>query len=247
MDDYQLICGDCIDGMKTLPDESVHLALTSPPYNVKKHYEEDWTTEYFESLIDGVFEQVQRLLVPGGYFVVNFGDCFNSGNRFYEAEVPSVYPASLMYFAMGRKYGLDLQATRIWRKKFAKLSIPFVCNSHPRPIFDYEHIWTWRRKNGSNKEVVNDRKLSQRGVLGEDWGSSAKIDQHCAAFPIELPQWAIKVYSQPGDTVLDPFLGSGTTGEAAIRLGRKFIGTELNEQYFKMASARLESITADLL
>jgi DNA modification methylase len=243
---HKLHLGDSTQVLPTLAADSVNLIVTSPPYFVNKSYEKDWTFADFEKLMESVFDQARRVLVPGGYMVVNFGDCYNSGNRFYDADVPSVFPASLWYWKWGRAVDLDLQATRIWRKRFAKLSIPFVCNTHPRNIFDYEHIWTWRKKNGSNKEVVHDRKLSQRGVLGEDWGSSAKIDQHCAAFPIELPRWAISVYSQEGDTVLDPFLGSGTTGMAAKSLKRGFIGVELNKEYYELAEKNIARIVSIL-
>lgn len=231
--------GDCTKIMEELSGGSIDLIVTSPPYFVNKEYEKTWTLEYFETLMKNVFKGANHVLKDGGYMVINFGDCYNSGNRFYQAEVPSVYPASLLYYKLGREVDFDLQSTRIWRKKFAKMSIPFVCNSHPRGIFDYEHIWTFRKKNGSNKEFVNDRKLSQRGVLGEEWGSSAKINEHCAAFPVELPQWAISVYSQDGDTVLDPFMGSGTTGIAAKSLGRKFIGIEISKEYFEMAQNKI--------
>ena len=134
-----------------------------------------------------------------------------------------------------------MQATRIWRKQFAKMGIPFVCNSHPRPVFDYEHIWSFRKKNGSNKEIVIDRKLTQRGIIGESWTSAAGLKVHCAAFPIELPEWAITVYSQNEATVLDPFMGSGTTGVACKKLGRNFIGIELDYNYFKIAEQRVKS------
>lgn len=240
MSDHTLHLGDCTKVMLTLPEASIDLVVTSPPYFVNKEYEKTWTLEYFQKLMEGVFEGVRHVLKPGGYMVVNFGDCFNSGNRFYDSDVPSVYPASLFYWKWGQAVDFDLQATRIWRKKFAKMSIPFVCNSHPRGIFDYEHIWTFRKKNGSNKEFVNDRKLSQRSVLGEEWGGAAKIDEHCAAFPIELPQWAISVYSHEGDTVLDPFTGSGTTGLAAKTLKRKFVGIEISEKYYELAKSNIE-------
>lgn len=225
--------------MAALTESSVDLVVTSPPYFVEKEYEKGWTWEKFNGLMTDVFLSVQRILKPGGYFVVNFGDAYNSGNRFYEANVPSVYPMAVEYFRWGTQAAFDLQATRIWRKQFAKMGIPFVCNSHPRNIFDYEHIWTFRKRDGGNKEFVNDRKLSQRGVIGEDWSSPAKLERHCAAFPIELPMWAIKVYSVEGDTVLDPFLGSGTTGLAALSLSRKFIGYEKSPEYFALAQDRL--------
>jgi DNA modification methylase len=108
-------------------------------------------------------------------------------------------------------------------------------------VFDYEHVWTFRKKNGSNKEEVHDRKLSQRGVLGEGWATPAKLSVHCAAFPIELPQWAIQVYSKPNDLVLDPFMGSGTTGLAAVHLERRFLGIELDKEHADYAQARISN------
>lgn len=244
---WEIHNSDCRDLLKIIMAESVDLVVTSAPYFVQKNYEKEWTWEYFESLMVEVFQESERILKPGGYFVVNFGDCFNSGNRFYESDVPSVYPMSLCYYKWGMEkcQQFDLQATRIWRKQFARLSIPFVCNAHPRPVFDYEHIWTFRKKNGSNKEFVNDRKKSQRGVVGEDWSSPAKLQIHCAAFPVDLPLWAIDVYSQPNDLVMDMFMGSGTTGEAAMIAKRRFIGCELDPNHFAYAKSRIENVGAN--
>lgn len=245
--DVQLILGDCTNVLKTVVDSSVHLAISSPPYFINKNYEKSWTLEYFTSLMRNVFKEIHRVLIPGCYFVLNYGDCFNSGNRFYEADVPSVFPASVWYYEWAREVNFDLQSTRIWRKKFAKMSIPFCCNSHPRPIFDYEHIWVFRKKNGSNKEFVNDRKLSQRGVIGEDWSSAAGLITHEAAFPVELPLWAMDVYSKPKNVVLDPFMGSGTTGVAAVMRGRKFIGIEKEPTYFDFAQRRIDDLQTSLV
>lgn len=237
---------DCINGMKSIDDNAIDLIVTSPPYFLNKEYEKKWTYEYYCQLMDNVFAEASRILKVGGYMVINFGDYFNSGNRFYNADVPSVYPSSINYFNWGLSHGFDLQATRIWRKQFAKMGIPMVCNTHPRNIFDYEHIWTFR-KMGSKEEFVNDRKLSQRGVLGEDWKSPAKLSVHCAAFPIELPTWAIKVlYSRDGDVVLDPFMGSGTTALACIKEKRHFIGFEIDKKYYDIANERINNETRQL-
>lgn len=230
---------DCIEGMTSMGEATVDLIVTSPPYFLNKEYEKKWTYDYYCELMNSTFREASRILKVGGYMVINFGDYFNSGNRFYDADVPSVYPSSLNYFKWGIDNGFDLQATRIWRKQFAKMGIPMVCNTHPRNIFDYEHIWTFRKK-GSKTEFVNDRKLSQRGVLGEDWKSPAKLSVHCAAFPIELPTWAIKVYSHEGDVVLDPFIGSGTTAIACINEKRHYIGFENNAEYFNVAVERIK-------
>lgn len=235
-----IIQGDCIQVMPNIPADAVALIVTSPPYFVEKKYERDWTFGKYSSLMADLFICSYRVLKPGGYLVVNFGDYFNR-DRFYPAEIPSVFPASIYFFEWGRSAGFDLQATRIWRKKFAKMSIPFVCNDHPRPVFDYEHIWTFRKPDGTGKEFVNDRKKSQRGVLGEDWSDAARLDEHEAAFPINLPLWAIDVYSQTcQDVVLDPFCGLGTTILAAMERGRQFIGIELSGDYCQQAYRRIK-------
>lgn len=232
-DDFvnNLICGDCIEVMDYMPNDCIDLVITSPPYFLGKSYEKDFTWESYQELLKGLFYQVNRILKPGKYFVINFGDYFNSKNRFYKSDVPSVYPATVQMWERGFEAGFDLQATRIWRKQFGRMSIPFVCNSHPRNIFDYEHIWTFRKRNGSNEEFVNNRKLSQRGVVGEDWTSSARLSDHEAAFPLELPKYFMLIYSGKGDIVLDPFAGILTTVKASLDLDRKFIGIEKNKQY----------------
>ena len=242
MPKIELIQGDCLEKMKDIPDESVDLVVTSPPYFLNKEYEKTISYEDYCLMMKKSFVEWNRILVGGGYVVVNFGDYFNSGNRFYIADVPSCYPATINYFKWGVEVaGMDLQATRIWRKQFAKMGIPFVCNSHPRPVFDYEHIWSFRKKNGSNKEIVVDRKITQRGVVGETWTSTARLKTHCAAFPVELPEWALKAYSQDDATILDPFMGSGTTGIACKNLNRNFIGIELHPEYFKIAEKRIKA------
>ncbi len=241
-DDFMdcIIQADCRQVMKIMPEACIDLIVTSPPYFLNKSYETEWTWEEYCDLMSVVHEYCFRVLKPGGYMVVNFGDYFNK-DRFYKSKIPSVYPASINYFDWARKAKFDLQATRIWRKQFGRMSIPFVCNHHPRPIFDYEHIWTLRKPDGTNKEFVNDRKKSQRGVLGDGWSGSAKLSNHEAAFPIELPFWAIDVYSQnKTDIVFDPFSGIGTTLSAAYQRQRKFVGVELDVECCDNAYRRLQ-------
>jgi site-specific DNA-methyltransferase (adenine-specific) len=234
-----IINGECTEVMVSMPPEAVDLVVTSPPYFVNKSYENTWTFDQYCTLMQHVFVQCFIMLKPGGYLVINFGDYFNK-DRFYDCDVPSVYPATINFFDWGRDAGFDLQATRIWRKQFSRMSIPFVCNHHPRPVFDYEHIWTFRKPDGTGKEFVNDRKLSQRGVLGDGWSSSAQLANHEAAFPLELPLWAIDVYSkEKDDIVLDPFCGIGTTLIAASERGRKFIGIDISEEHCKAAFRRM--------
>lgn len=227
--------------MKQIDTDSIDLIVTSPPYYLNKEYEKTISYEDYMSMMEDVFIETNRVLKGGGYAVFNFGDYFNSGNRFYDSDVPACYPASINYFKWGVELAkMDLQATRIWRKQFAKMGIPFVCNKHPRPVFDYEHIWTFRKKNGNNQEFVNDRKMTQRGVVGENWTSRAGLAKHCAAFPVELPEWAISIYSHENDVVLDMFAGSFTTAIAAEKLKRNWICIEKLKEYCEIGRMRIE-------
>lgn len=239
----KVVIGDCLKVMKNFPDCSIDLVVTSPPYFLNKEYEKTISYNNYCIMMELVFIETNRVLKGGGYAVFNFGDYFNSGNRFYQADIPACYPASMNYYKWGvEKSGMDLQATRIWRKQFAKMGIPFVCNTHPRPIFDYEHIWTFRKKNGNNKEFVIDRKLTQRGVIGENWTSNAGLGKHCASFPIELPEWAVSVYSKETNIILDMFAGSGTTGVACKNLNRNYILIEKEEKYVRLAYGRIKEV-----
>lgn len=134
---------DCVDFMRLVPDNSINLVITSPPYFLKKSYEIDWTWEKFSKLMNDVFENVQRILEPGGYFVINFGDN-GFGRQNLGTECISTYPMTHFYWEIKRD--LELQATRIWRKQFAKVPFNGQAKSAPRNLFDYEHIWTFRKK-----------------------------------------------------------------------------------------------------
>ena len=233
---------DCLEGMRLLSENSIDLIVTSPPYFLKKTYEKNWTWEMFDFLMKSVFKQVERILKPGGYFVINFGDN-GFGKDILKTECISTYPMSHYYWEI--KGNLELQATRIWRKQFAKVPFNGQAKVAPRNLFDYEHIWTFRKKDGIGKEKVRNIKLSCRGVLGEDWTSKAGLNIHCACFPVELPLWAIEVYSDKNNLVLDPFMGSGTTAIACINTNRNYIGFELDKEYYEIAKNRINKHILD--
>ncbi len=236
-----IVNGDCVSVMRHMPDECIDLVITSPPYFVQKNYEKTWTFEKYNTLMSAVFVECFRLLKPAKYLVINFGDYFNK-DRFYKSEIPSVFPASINFFEWGREVGFDLQATRIWRKQFGRMSIPFVCNTHPRPIFDYEHVWTFRKPGNDGEEFVNDRKKSQKGVIGDGWSQSAELGNHEAAFPVDLPFWAIDVYSRErNDVVLDPFCGIASTLIASAEKGRQYIGLELDRGCCELGYRRMST------
>ena len=239
-----LYLADCRDLYKKIPDSYIDLVVTSPPYFVGKEYEKKVGWEEYESLMKDLYKETHRTLKPGGYLVINFGEFNNSKGRFYDCEVTSTQPASPYHFQWGRELDFDLQATRIWVKHHARTALGFVCNWRPRPAFDWEHIWTWRKKGNGGQEWVNKRALSQRGTVGQDWKSPAKLDRHCASFPLELPTWAIQVYTKDDrcqdSVIFDPFMGSQTTRIAAYKLGFDYYGCELDPDYFKAGCKRFE-------
>lgn len=228
MQGVELFFEDCRETMDRLWMDGVFidLAVTSPPYCVEQDYEADLTFPQYTELLWDAYQGLSHILKPGGYFVINFGDQAR-GKVLMETETHTTIPMAPTHWDCGTGVGFELQATRIWRKKFARMGIPFVCNHYPRPVFDYEYIWTWRKPDGEGKEVVRDRKLSQRGVL--EFEADHPLKRFKAAFPVGLPSWAIEVYSDTGNLVYDPFMGSGTTGLACQKLDRRFIGSEIDE------------------
>ena len=244
-----LYLSDCRDLYKEIDNDFIDLVVTSPPYFVGKEYEKKVGWEDYKQLMNDLYTETYRALKPGGYFVINFGDFHNSKGRFYDCEVTSTQPASPYHFDWGRSLDFDLQATRIWVKQHARCALGFICNKRPRPAFDFEHIWTWRKKGNNGEEWVNKRALSQRGALGHDWKSPAKLERHCASYPVELPDWAIKVYTKDigrqDSVVFDPFMGSGTTIVSAIQNGCHFIGCEKDKDYFDIALKRIKEDTGE--
>jgi DNA modification methylase len=247
--------GDCLDLLKDIDDNSIDLSVTSPPYAVAKFYERKRSGKSFiwraVWLSYQVFKQYRRIIKPGGYVVWNFGDS-GMGKRALNTEVTTTIPMSIWYWLIGRKTGFELQATRIWYKNFPAVSKSFVSQREPRPCFDYEHIWTFR-KPGPVPQKVNVYPASLRGVWADNDAKlfeRLQIDKghrlqaaHGADFPEYIPALAILVYSDPGNVVLDPFGGTGTTGLSAIKTGRRYILIEKDETFCKFAKDRLELAT----
>lgn len=239
--------GDCLELMGDIDADSIDLVVTSPPYGVGKEYERGNRKKTYLLHTVGLwyraYKHFSRIVKPGGYVFWNFGDN-GWGKQTLKTETLTTIPMSVWLWPIGRRTGFELQATRIWRKDFASMSKPFYMNHYPRPVFDYEHLWTWRRPDGTGKEIVNEHKIGRRGVWDTHASTGTFIPNvlryHPASFPKTIPEWALTVYSQPGGLVLDPFMGSGTTGIACIGMGRDFIGIEIDSEYFAIAEERLK-------
>lgn len=256
-----LYCKDARN-MKELADESVHLVITSPPYfNLKNYNEKDnhknqlgspkSYLEYLESL-NQVWKDCIRVLCADGKLCINIMPIFLSGDEtpFKRRVTKTVVQDIEKYMdSTGEMY---LHSLYIWDKRKIVRFSSFGSYPYPPNIFStfpYEWIIVFSKK-GKRKNI--DKKLKEKSKITtkewQDWAinsfwemqpAKAKSVGHPAPFPEELPHRLIKLYSFVGDTVLDPFLGSGTTAIAAKRLKRNAVGYEINPDYIKLAKKYL--------
>ena len=227
--------------MSELPDESVHLVLTSPPYGVGMEYEKGLSLEDVLSNNYAVLEESCRVLVPGGIMAINVVDINSHKNKKGIREiilVASGYQKTL------RKHGVYLSEIVIWHKQrvWSKRNQLFNQNTRHasyRILDNFEPVYVFR-KEGDRQEPEAD--IVERSILTNDqwkecvdgvWNIRANTSQegHPTPWPDELPTRLIKMFSFIGDTVLDPFLGSGTTIKVAQEMGRLGVGYEIQEKY----------------
>jgi len=245
--------------MENLDGESVHLIVTSPPYWTLKEYPdrpgqlgriEDY--EQFLDELDEVWRHCLRVLVPGGRLVIVVGDVCLPRRRFGRHVVVPLH-ASIQERC--RKLGFDNLAPIIWYKiANAQLEVEnggrFLGKPYePNAIIknDIEYILMQRKPGGYRKPSPAARLLSlipewaHRKWFQQIWQvTGASTRKHPAPFPLELAERLVRMFSFVGDTVLDPFMGTGTTNVAAARWGRHSIGLEIDPGYFRQARLRLE-------
>lgn len=230
--------------MADLPDCSVHLMVTSPPYNASKEYDEDLTLEEYRALLHDVFKETFRVLVTGGRACINIA---NLGRKPYVPLHAYVIEDML-------EIGYLMRGEIIWDK--AASASPSTAwgtwlsavNPVLRDVHEYILVFskgTYARR-GDRLESTIDRQsfLTWTKSVWSFPAVSARKIGHPAPFPEELPRRLIELYTFRGDVVLDPFCGSGTTCLAAKRLGRRYVGYEINAHYLKLAEDRLAQVEA---
>lgn len=248
--------------MSMIPDESVHLIITSPPYWTLKDYDIEGqigkgssSYDYYLNELNKVWKECVRVLVPDGKICINIMPFLLTGKaaRFGRRETRLVLGDIESFMnSTGCMYQFGLY---IWdKRKIARFS-SFGSYPYPPNIFStYPYEWiTVFSKEGKRKpvpkEIKEKSKLTteewQKWAINSIWEmqpAKAKLEEHPAPFPKELPIRLIKLYSFWGDTILDPFAGTGTTLLAAQELGRHSVGFELNPDYIKLIKRKLNPI-----
>lgn len=261
---HLLIQGDARD-LSFLEDESVHLVATSPPYWTLKRYRDhpgqmghiaDYE-EFIEELAD-VWRECYRVLVPGGRLVCVVGDvCLSRRNNGRHL----VMPLHADIVVSCRRIGFDNLNPIIWYK-IANASYEVTSGGgflgkpyEPNAIIknDMEFILMQRKPGGYRKPTAEQRRLSMISKeefaewFRQSWHmTGASTRDHPAPFPVELAYRLVRMFSFHGDTVLDPFCGTGSTMAAALRAGRNSIGIEIDPEYCRLAIERLTEDSADL-
>jgi len=259
---HKIIHGDSRK-MNLVPDESVHLVVTSPPYWQLKDYGTDIQIGYHESYesyinnLNLVWKECHRVLHPGCRLCINIGDQFARSVYYGRYKV---IPIRTEIIRFSETAGFDYMGAIIWQKVTTTNTTggATIMGSFPYPRngilkIDYEFILLFKKQGVAPKPT---REQKERSVISkEDWNTyfaghwyfaGVKQDGHIAMFPEELPARLIKMFAFVGDTVLDPFLGSGTTSLAARNLGRNSIGYEINQDFIPAIRQKLNMNQMDV-
>ena len=256
---------DCLEGMKRIPDKSVDLTVTSPPYDNLRTYNDTvtWNFEIFKEIAKEMF----RITKPGGVVVWIVGDATIKGS-----ETGTSFKQALFFM----ECGFNLHDTMIYQKDacpfpetnryYQSFEYMFILSKEkpkttnlimdkPNKRFGEKITGTGRNPDGTLKPHIavknkTNRVVKEFGVRTNVWLYSVgkwKITkdeyayEHPAMFPEQLAQDHIITWSNQGDLVFDPFMGSGTTGKMAVLNGRNFIGFELDEGYYNIAQNRIKN------
>jgi site-specific DNA-methyltransferase (adenine-specific) len=230
------------ENMKELPNNSIHLMITSPPYNVSKEYDEDLSLKDYLQILENSFKETFRVLVNGGRACINVA---NLGRKPY-------IPLSDYISKMMIDIGFNMRGEIIWNKASSASpstawgSWQSAANPILRDIHEYILIFSkgdyGREKSDKENTITKEQFMEWTKSIWTMNAESARRIGHPAPFPEELPYRLIQLYSFKGDIVLDPFMGSGTTAVSALKSERKFVGYDINKEYITLAQRRVKAL-----
>ena len=230
------------ENMDEIPDNSVHLMITSPPYNVGKEYDEDLSLDEYLSLLRNVFTQTHKKLVTGGRACINIA---NIGRKPY-------IPLHAWIIEIMLDLGFLMRGEIIWDKSasaggscawgsWMSASNPVLRDFHEYILVFSKDSYSKNKKQVKKDTIERDDFIQWTKSIWTFPAVNAKKIGHPAPFPIELPHRLINLYSYEGDIVLDPFCGSGSTCIAAIQNNRPYIGYDINQDYIDLAEKRINN------
>jgi adenine-specific DNA-methyltransferase len=252
---YAIFRGDCLSAMSVLTDELIDLTVTSPPYNIGKEYEAPLPLVDFLGWCENWIGQVHRLTAPAGAFWLNLGYVPISG-RAKAIPLPYLLWDRVPFYLQQEvvwNYGAGVAARRTLSPRNEKflwyVKDPEEYTFNLDAIRDPDVKYPRQKKNGRlrcNSIGKNPSDVWQiaKVTSGADRSSSERTP-HPAQFPLDLIRRIVLGFSNPGDLVLDPFSGSGTTAIASLELDRPFVGFEIRKDYCQLAAARVERWLAD--
>jgi len=226
--------------MDEVPDNSVHLMITSPPYNVGKEYDDDLTLDEYLELLTSVFRESYNKLVTGGRACINIA---NIGRKPY-------IPLHAMVIEIMLDLGFLMRGEIIWDKStsaggscawgsWMSASNPVLRDYHEYILVFSKESYSKNKSQEKRDTITHDDFIQWTQSIWTFPAVNAKKIGHPAPFPIELPHRLINLYSYENDVVLDPFCGSGTTAIAAIQNNRNYIGYDIKEEYIDLAKKRI--------
>jgi len=228
------------ENMQELPNNCIHLMITSPPYNVSKEYDEDLSLKEYLNMLEKSFTETYRVLVNGGRACINVA---NLGRKPY-------IPLSDYISKMMIEIGFNMRGEIIWNKASSASpstawgSWQSAANPILRDIHEYILVFSkgdYKRIRGKKENTITKEQFMEwtKSVWVMNAESARRIG-HPAPFPEELPFRLIQLYSFKDDIILDPFMGSGTTAISALKSDRKYVGYEISKEYIELAEKRIE-------
>jgi DNA modification methylase len=230
------------EDMSELPSNSVHLVVTSPPYNVGKEYDKDLDLNEYREFLKRVFREVKRVLVPGGRLCINIA---NLGRKPY-------LPLHAYIIQDMLDLGFLMRGEIIWNKagggspstawgSWLSARNPTLRDQHEYILVFSKDTFTRQNPFGRKSTISREEFLEFTKSVWTFPAVSAKEIGHPAPFPVELPYRLIQLYTFEGEVVLDPFMGSGQTAIAALKSKRFYVGYEIVPEYIELAQKRIKA------